>query len=112
MNTGETHERQSDVYVRPRYPVDEPPTWRARCSCGWTGPERYRGITDGDWNQHVAPDDQQLRDTLRIHHPIMRSETGPFSGCRCGQVGLGQDVIAHVVEHLSAALNPRAEETA
>lgn len=47
----------------------------------------------------------QLRDALRIHHPIMRSETGPFSGCRCGQVQLGQDVIAHVVEHLRAALD-------
>jgi hypothetical protein len=46
-----------------------------------------------------------LRDALRIHHPIMRSETGPFSGCRCGQVQLGQDVIAHVVAHLRAALD-------
>lgn len=46
-----------------------------------------------------------LRDALRIHHPIMRSETGPFSGCRCGQVRLGQDVIAHVVTELRAALD-------
>lgn len=46
-----------------------------------------------------------LRDALRIHHPVMRSETGPFSGCRCGQVRLGQNVIAHVVERLRAALD-------
>ena len=45
-----------------------------------------------------------LRDALRSHHPIMRSETGPFSGCRCGQVRLGQDVIAHVVDQLIDAL--------
>jgi hypothetical protein len=44
--------------------------------------------------------DQQLREVLRRHHPIMRSETGPFSGCRCGQVKLGQDVIAHVLDQL------------
>jgi hypothetical protein len=42
----------------------------------------------------------ELREVLRRHHPIMRSETGPFSGCRCGQVKLGQDVIAHVLDHL------------
>lgn len=35
------HERQQDVYVPPLYPVDEPPTWRACCSCGWEGPQRY-----------------------------------------------------------------------
>lgn len=54
--------------------------------------------------------DALLTEAVRRHHPIMRSETGPLSGCRCGAVRLGQDVIAHVVEHLSAALNPRAEE--
>jgi hypothetical protein len=47
------HRRQPDDYVRPRYPVDEPPTYRARCSCGWTGPERYHGITDIDWRPHL-----------------------------------------------------------
>lgn len=46
---------------------------------------------------------EALRNVLRVHHPIMRSETGPFSGCRCGQVRLGEDVIAHVVEHLTTA---------
>ena len=45
---------------------------------------------------------EMLRDVLRVHHPVMRSETGPFSGCRCGQVQLGQDVIAHVVDQLQA----------
>jgi hypothetical protein len=50
---------------------------------------------------------EALRDALRTHHPIMRSETGLFSGCRCGQVRLGQDVIAHVVGHLAAALAAR-----
>jgi hypothetical protein len=54
--------------------------------------------------------DAALRDALRVHHPIMRSETGPFSGCRCGQARLGQDVIAHVVEHLRAALAPQADD--
>lgn len=49
--------------------------------------------------------DNALRDALRIHHPIMRSETGPFSGCRCGQVRLGEDVIAHVVGELRRALD-------
>lgn len=52
----------------------------------------------------MSEDRDALRDALRTHHPIMRSETGPFSGCRCGQVKLGQDVIAHVVDHLGAAL--------
>lgn len=47
----------------------------------------------------------ELRDALRVHHPIMRSETGPFSGCRCGGVRLGEDVIAHVVGELSRALD-------
>ena len=47
----------------------------------------------------------KLRDALRVHHPIMRSETGPFAGCRCGQVRLGEDVIAHVVGELLAALD-------
>lgn len=49
-------------------------------------------------------DADALRDALRTHHPIMRSETGPFSGCRCGEVRLGQDVIAHVADRLAAAL--------
>lgn len=62
---------------------------------------------------------EMMRDVLRTHHPIMRSETGPLSGCRCGQVGLGQDVIAHVVDQLlavyhcddpSASPSPLAEE--
>jgi hypothetical protein len=50
----------------------------------------------------------ELIAALRIHHPIMRSETGPFSGCRCGQVRLGQDVIAHVVAELRDALTREA----
>jgi hypothetical protein len=49
--------------------------------------------------------DGELRDALLTHHPIMRSETGPLSGCRCGQVKLGQDVIAHVVTELRRALD-------
>lgn len=48
-----------------------------------------------------------LRDALRIHHPIMRSETGPFSGCSCGAVELGEDVIVHVVTELRNALPRR-----
>lgn len=52
-----------------------------------------------------SADTETLRDALRVHHPIMRSETGPFSGCRCKGVGLGEDVIAHVVGHLAAALD-------
>jgi hypothetical protein len=53
--TDAEHQRQPDVYVRPRYPVDDPPTYRARCVCGWSGAERYRGLTDADWDRHVAP---------------------------------------------------------
>lgn len=56
----------------------------------------------------LEQDAEQLRDALRVHHPIMRSETGPFSGCRCGQVRLGQDVIAHVVEQLVRATTGQA----
>jgi len=52
-------------------------------------------------------DRETLRDVLRVHHPVMRSETGPFSGCRCGGVRLGQDVIQHVVDHLATALVPQ-----
>lgn len=57
---------------------------------------------------HAEPpqghDEQALREALRAHHPTMRSETGPFSGCRCGGVKLGQDVIQHVVDQLRSAL--------
>lgn len=42
-----------DEYVPPRYPVDEPPTYRQRCACGWAGQERYRGIDVGDHAAHV-----------------------------------------------------------
>lgn len=45
-----------------------------------------------------------LRDVLQRHHPIMRSETGPFSGCRCGAVRLGEDVIQHVIDQLAPLL--------
>lgn len=50
----------------------------------------------------MAADVEALRRVLLDHHPIMRSETGPFSGCRCGQVRLGQDVIAHVAAAVAA----------
>lgn len=43
-----------DEYVPPRYPVDEPPTYRQRCACGWTGPERYAGVDVGDHARHTA----------------------------------------------------------
>ncbi|HEX8321589.1 hypothetical protein [Longimicrobium sp.] len=46
---------------------------------------------------------EALRPVLLAHHPVMRSEDGPFSGCRCGQVRLGEDVIAHVAAELVAA---------
>lgn len=67
-------------------------------------------VTLGDVGDRAARDGgaEELRDALRVHHPIMRSETGPFSGCRCGQVKLGQDVIGHVTDHLRAALAPQA----
>lgn len=61
----------------------------------------------------TAPDTtagDALAAVLLKHHPIMRSETGPLSGCRCGGLGLGQDVIAHVAEHLRAALLADATE--
>ena len=45
-----------DEYVPPRYPVDEPPTYRQRCSCGWTGPERYPGVDVQDHARHVEED--------------------------------------------------------
>jgi hypothetical protein len=51
----------------------------------------------------TAPDvtaGDALRSALLKHHPIAHSETGALKGCRCGQVRLGQDVIAHVIEHL------------
>lgn len=70
--------------------------------------DRGTGEEDCDCDQFRIPAsqaDEGLRDALRIHHPIMRSETGPFSGCRCGAVGLGQDVIAHVVAELRRALD-------
>lgn len=47
---------------------------------------------------------------LLAHHPIMRSETGPLSGCRCGGVGLGQDVISHVIEQLRSVQAPALAE--
>ncbi|HET6849857.1 MAG TPA: hypothetical protein VFH74_13405 [Gaiellales bacterium] len=49
-------------------------------------------------------DNDRLRDALLTHHPIMRSETGPLSGCRCGGVKLGQDVIEHVLGELADGL--------
>jgi uncharacterized protein YbaR (Trm112 family) len=60
--------------------------------------------------QPAGRDTDRLRDVLRVHHPTMLSETGPFSGCRCGQVKLGQDVIAHVVGHLHAALRETTDQ--
>lgn len=42
-----------DEYVRPRYPVDEPPTYRQRCACGWIGPERYADVDVKDHARHV-----------------------------------------------------------
>lgn len=45
-----------------------------------------------------------VRDALLKHHPIAHSMTGALKGCRCGAVKLGQDVIAHVVAELRAAL--------
>lgn len=59
-----------------------------------------------DLRQHIVAGvtEMKLRNVLRGHHPIMRSETGPFSGCRCGGVRLGEDVIGHVVDELQAAL--------
>lgn len=88
----------------------------AKCPCGLN-----LNIWQNSWNhwpgcsmQPAAVPDPSFRDklaeALRTHHPIMRSETGPFSGCRCGQVKLGQDVIAHVVAHLEAAADQRAAE--
>jgi len=67
-----------------------------------TAPPRERVQTPAP---SAGRDTGQLRDALRIHHPVMRSETGPFSGCRCGGVRLGQDVIAHVVGELRRALD-------
>lgn len=48
-----THTRLEDAYEPPAYPVDDPPTFRARCSCWWVGPSRYKGITDRDWTEHA-----------------------------------------------------------
>lgn len=57
-----THRRRADRYVMPWYPIDEPPTWRATCECGWAGPERYgTHLTGGvdlpglDYLDHVGP---------------------------------------------------------
>lgn len=48
----------------------------------------------------MSGDREPLRETLLNHHPVMRSLTGPLAGCRCGEVGLGEDVIQHVMEKL------------
>ena len=53
----------------------------------------------------MTADRDALAAALRIHHPIMRSETGPFSGCRCGQVGPGENVIAHAIDALVPTVN-------
>ena len=45
-----------------------------------------------------------IRLVPRLHHPIMRSETGPFSGCRCGEVKLGEDVLEHVAAKIREKL--------
>lgn len=45
-----------DEYVPPRYPVDDPPTYRQRCACGWTGPQRYAGVDVNDHGQHAGAD--------------------------------------------------------
>lgn len=56
-------------------------------------------------------DDETLRDVLLKHHPIAHTMTGPLSGCRCGQVKLGEDVIAHVLDHLRTALGTLDDAT-
>lgn len=95
-----------------------PPGAAGSCTCGWPMQQAkscpahdpatcpFRCGDDGPPAAAVprAETGDKLRDALRVHHPIMRSETGPFSGCRCGRVRLGQDVIAHVVDHLRRAL--------
>jgi hypothetical protein len=48
------HTRVPDLYEKPRYPVDIPPTFRARCTCGWTGPSRYKDVVDRDWQDHLS----------------------------------------------------------
>lgn len=55
------HLRTPDERIPPRYPVDEPPTYRAHCDCAWTGPERYPAaltggvwLTTGDYACHAA----------------------------------------------------------
>lgn len=45
-------------------------------------------------------DREPLRDTLLQYHPLARSRTGFLTGCRCGEVQLGEDVIQHVMEKL------------
>lgn len=79
------------------YPAESPDAELIRLTQEQTEPAPSAGQDTG-----------QMRDALRIHHPIMRSETGPFSGCRCGGVQLGQDVIEHVVTELRRALDPGA----
>jgi hypothetical protein len=88
---------------------EQPVDGEGRCRCGHrlaahAGDGGCIRCTCVEPAASVAPDDG-LREALRTHHPIMRSETGPFSGCRCGGVKLGQDVIEHVVGHLRRALD-------
>jgi hypothetical protein len=55
------HHRAVDEWLPPRYPVDEPPTVRARCACrAWTGQPLYvdskglDALLADDHDQHLA----------------------------------------------------------
>lgn len=76
----QAHNRGADRYVPPKYPVDEPPTWRATCSCGWVGQERYGQHVAGgvdlpgrDHDNHTATQAPSAgQDTERLRDEIAR----------------------------------------
>jgi hypothetical protein len=51
----DAHHRLPYEHVPPRYPADDPSTWRTTCACGWTGPERHDPAARAyDHDQHLT----------------------------------------------------------
>jgi hypothetical protein len=87
----DAHRRLADDWVPPRYPVDEPSTWRAACACGWTGPERYdHALCDADHDQHLTavltaaaaaePTDAEWAEAARITTLVLLSGRPSYEG--------------------------------
>jgi hypothetical protein len=83
----DAHHRLPYERVPPRYPADDPSTWRTTCACGWTGPARYdRAACDADHDQHATqlraaqPTDAEWAEASRITTLVLLSGRPSYEG--------------------------------